>query len=122
MEDAIKYLRISTDSYEKLVFKHWFHWCEQYAAKKLDVPTQQLETDTDNFQQLLANTALFNYWLKMYREYEVEFCMCASQLKEYPGAEDMKKLYEKYVWNVKQYYSKKLIENATKLTLNPQLN
>lgn len=124
--DAIRQiLKINTESYERLVFKQWFHYCELYALKSVTITSAGLaetETNLADFQKLLSNTALFNYWLQAYRKYELLFIEQAKPFYNRSNPEDLKKLYESTVWEVKHHYSLPLIKSARKLNLNPILN
>ena len=121
METITKILKLSHDGYWNLVFKNWFHYCEQYALKSV-VNSQEMETSIEDFQKLLANASLFNYWYKQYQKYEAEFLEEVQPFLVLKDPDSLKKLYEKNVWKVKYEYSKILIDKARKLTLNPQLN
>jgi len=125
MEAIQQLLKITKDSYERIVFKQWFHYCEQYALK--DVHTDrygntETETNLEDFQKLLANAALFNYWQAAYRNYEIMFIAQAKPFYNKAAPADLKKLYESTVWEVKHHYSLPLVKNARKLNLNPILN
>ena len=120
MEQVRRLLKLSTEGYEKLVFKHYFHWCELHAKKILGKDGSQ-DVDINDFQKLLANSSLFNYWQEEFRIYELDFVR-AGQVYTKPDPEGMKKLYERFVWQVKSHFSKTLLESARKMNLNPQLN
>lgn len=119
MEEVIKILNLSRADYNKLVFKYWFHYCEYNSLKVVLNGTEDL--DIADFQKLLANAVLFNYWFSQYRKYELEF---VQEAQPYLSLEDhfsLIKLYEKNVWKVNYHYSKKLINNARKLNIKSPL-
>ncbi|MBK5213403.1 MAG: hypothetical protein JJE55_07065 [Flavobacteriaceae bacterium] len=124
--DAIQQLlKINKDSYERIVFKQWFHYCELYALKNVNHDhhgNTETETNLEDFQKLLANTALFNYWREAFEKYEMRFVELAKPFYNKSDPADLKKLYESTVWEVKYHYSRPLFTNARKLNLNPILN
>jgi hypothetical protein len=124
--DAIRQiLKINKDSYARLVFKHWFHYCELYAFKTLSKDSyghETVETKLEDFQKLLANNDLYNYWRAQYNIYEHKFIQEVAPYRDLKDRESLKKLYEKTIWETKCTYSKILMQNARKLNLTPSLN
>lgn len=121
MEKIRQILKLSQDGYWNLVFKNWFHYCEQYALK-MPGNNKTMETSLDDFQKLLANAKLFQYWHEKYQLYELDFIEEVHPFLKLRDPQSFKKLYEKNVWKVKYEYSKILFDEARKLTLNPELN
>ncbi len=120
MDAVRKTLKISIETYEKMVFNNWFRYCEQYSFKKIVSGEPQL--DLQDFQKLLSNTSLYNWWLEQYEMHEKDFVKDAEPYAALRKPKSLIKLYESIVWNVKYYYSDQLMVQARKLNLNPQLN
>lgn len=91
---------ISIEAYEDKVFKHWFKYCELHSV------------NTEEFQSLLANTALNKWWLQNLEMLENEFKAEAqpyindASLREY-----LSELWFKNIIKLMPYYSPPLFKN-----------
>lgn len=92
-------LLITQHSYEMRVFNLWMIWCELNS------------TDDKELQQLMANTALFNWWINNLKDLEQDFKIWV-QLNPNSDRIERKNKWYKSVEPIKHIYAKSLIKKA----------
>lgn len=104
-------LELEKEKYQAMVIDTYLIWCN-------------LNTFSDrDCQKLLANAALFAWWLKQYHELEEKFIEEAAEYFGKADAKTMRTYYREHTINIKLYYSKTLITAARRQQpLTPQHN
>lgn len=101
----LKLLGITKERYEFLIFCEFHRWCEARSITEND------------FQKLIANNQIFNWWHSMY------MCLELVYLSDMAGYEDLTdrstavEFYKETVRKVDSYYPKKLLNKARKLKI-----
>lgn len=106
-------LQIPEAAYEYYLWQTWLGWAERHA-----------KTETA-LQAILANTALYSWWIREYRILEAEFITKATPYIGKVSPDELFTLYDKETERIAAYYSRTLIQKARKLkviTNHPQLN
>ena len=106
-------LGLTRENYREIIFQHYSDWCVTHARNSRD------------YQMLLADTGLSNWFITQYRYLEQAF------LQEYRpyrdkgrvGTEDAMPLYTKNVIRIKQcYYCLPLLTAARKKKIENDVN
>lgn len=101
METIIKYLGISAEQYQERVLDLWIKWTLGQAVKAND------------WQNLLANSAINKWFLSELAELEKDFI---DDVKSFNGAEltplDYKVIYHRCIIRIHGLYPKPLIDEA----------
>lgn len=100
-----KLLQFSKQQYNKMVFDTWFYYCE------LKTHNQK------SFQQLLANTAYFNWFMKEYKRLELEFLQDIEPFIGQAGKEDIREIYEDKTAQIVMFFSRPLKKEALNLKI-----
>lgn len=101
-----KLLQYTKKQYNNLLFDTWFCYC-------------QLNTHNQKtLQQLVANTAYFNWFMKEYRRLELEFLQDVEPFIGQATKDDIRELYDEKTGQIAMYFSKPLKEQALKLKID----
>lgn len=102
---VVKALKITKDSYEKMVIENYLQWCGKQAA------------DTCEYQQMIANASLFSWWNDSLSRLELEFLQEIEPYTATVTPREAKLLYIKNVIKIDLYFSKPLKLEALKLNI-----
>jgi len=104
-------LDLPADIYENHVFENYLLWCDLKSNSRTDC------------QKLLANPALFRWWMIQYAELEQQFIEEAAEYHGHCDKYVMRKFYTETVIKISQYYCTPLIILARNLKpITPQFN
>ncbi|PIB28888.1 hypothetical protein BFP77_08200 [Maribacter sp. 4U21] len=106
MEKLLAALQVNEETYENIIFQQWFNWSNTQGKDQQEV------------QSLLANAALFNWWRMEYTQFERDFLFEVAPYKGQISPKDAYLLYVKNIHKIQLYYSKPLIDNAKKTSIN----
>ena len=76
----------------------------------------------EEWQSLLANSALFNWWKKQYEIYEVEFLQEIGPYQDSVSPRDAYLLYIKNVYKIQLHFSRPLMNGARMANIYPTAN
>lgn len=111
MKTIPEILNITQRTYEeRLIFDKYLLWCDLQSA------------DDHDCQKLLANAAVFAWWLQEYRRLENEFRQEAAPYVETANPKTLLQLYIETVIKIRDYYPKPLIQTARKTNIVCDLN
>lgn len=106
----IDHLQYSSHQYQFLKFDLWMAYCEVYSS------------GDEQFQSLLANSALFHWWNNQYYVLEAQFLEDIESYVANSDTKHLRDLYDSKMATIALYYSKPLIKKAIKQNLTPELN
>jgi len=109
MKTIQEILNISEEAYQFYIWQTWLAWasCHNKTPQEL--------------QALIANTSLFNWWMKEYRTLENEFKVKVNPYIGKVSTQELFNLYDKETDRIAIYYSKPLIKQALKAKVINQL-
>ena len=104
-------LEMAPGTYEKMVINHYHKWCTRHGFDDVDV------------QKLIANAALFAWWLEQYQKQEWKF---SKRAIEFFGKADrfvLRAYNQEHVTKVDHLFSRSLLRAARKQKpITPQYN
>lgn len=107
----LELLKLSGETYDSLILDNYLLWCNLNSHDDIDC------------QKLLANPALFAWWLTQYRSLERKFVNDALPYRGKAGKAEMRDLYTDFTIDIARYYSKPLLRNArNQQPVTPQHN
>lgn len=107
----LELLKLSGERYEELLLDNYLLWCNLNSCDDIDC------------QKLLANTALFQWWLLQYQSLERKFVEDALPYRGKADKGVMRDLYTDFTIEIARYYSRPLIKNArNQQPVTPQHN
>lgn len=99
-------LNMSPEVYKEDYFERYMRWCLNYALNK--------ETD---FQKLLANRAIANYYNENFQKLEQQFIEVATPIHGTVMTEVIRRMYTTITAQVFMNYPSALFEQARSLTI-----
>lgn len=102
-----QYLGLTQEQYENDCFLQYMRWCQNLAKN------HKVE-----FQSLLANTAMSNYYNVQFQELEHSFKVVAQRLDGLVDYEIMLRNYDMIMVDIYTNYPSALIQSAKKLNID----
>lgn len=93
-------LQCTSHQLEMLTLMHYQYWCEMFASNDEDL------------QNLLANNALFNWWLFEYKKLQDEFLEVAEPFNSVASKREMERIYKTETVKIKKLYPLSLLRAA----------
>ncbi|MBV7268404.1 hypothetical protein [Winogradskyella luteola] len=107
-------LQCTSHQLEMLTIMHYQYWCEMYSKDDLEL------------QKLMANNALFNWWLFEYKKLQESFLDMAEPFHSVASKREMERIYKIETIKIKRLYPLTLLRASKSKTNNiignPQIN
>ncbi|TLP81385.1 hypothetical protein [Maribacter sp. ACAM166] len=123
LDQIFRLLDCTADEMEEMVMRHYFDWCSgkcytPATNKAIDCHALNLELNTQDLQSLMADRALFNYFLNQYLESMLDFLEDAVCMRPLPTTTEARLMYKNSINNVHRFYNTDLMTTARNKKIN----
>lgn len=103
---------------ENRIMEDWMRWCEAKSyGNSFAAPTQNgqiifIQRDDKDLQNLVADSALFKFWLDVYMDCLLDFLDFVEGMNPRPSHEEARQILNRSVIDTHRLFSKSLLNNA----------
>lgn len=116
LEKILQLLGMTPQQLEDKMFQNWCLYCQEksYILQKHQPHEDAMvvELSLPDFQNLLADNALFNYFKKMYLDCMEDFYKDTKGMKPAPNIAESRVLFNQCILECHRYFSSDLIKQA----------
>jgi hypothetical protein len=118
MDYIIGLLGCSKLEFEDLILQNYLQWCSDkcYTAAPIkfnpNADALHLELNIQDLQSLMADAALFKYFIKLYIDVMLDFIEDVQGMKPQPNANESRHMFNLCVGNIYRYFNTDLMTAA----------
>ncbi|WP_394749512.1 hypothetical protein [Spongiimicrobium salis] len=120
----MSFMGYTEEQLEERLMQDWLRWCHNRAMLRADTTPdgQSLEVVREDFQNLIADTALFHSFKKMYVDCLLDFLEDVKDMAPRPSIKEAHEIYQMCVKNSHRLYNNEMIRSARNKKIECHVN